>query len=298
MSWHDRKYLGGFAMFRNAQRDPLTVPPVRVERVSQGPTYRRTAGFVRVAAGGSHHLSPWEEGPQTEEMQHQDEVLNRGSDRRFPDDSTYSKPNAVWSGGPDRHMDWGHKGPGASDQRGIRARAVERLGTITEAEPEEEFYDEPEEVSLHHPDMAHGDNHEAAYRFSAPTAPTPGNAGNAGVSDLPEISTPGVSSSPEGGSDSESGESGTTARKKAARVIDASAREFLASDEADCDDRSELLYRAQRYASTQTSTWSAGASVRATQAFCARVDELIPRRRKTAAAPVTQIEDFDDCLLY
>ncbi|ACH62081.1 hypothetical protein MYRNA_73 [Mycobacterium phage Myrna] len=85
---------------------------------------------------------------------------------------------------------------------------------------------------------------------------------------------------------------------KVARRLQFEAQEFLAQDHG-CDDRSELLYRAERHARTQTSTWTPEASQRATQAFVARVAELIPNRpTKVAAAQSPAFEDFDDQLLY
>lgn len=309
-----------------------------------------------------------------------------------------------------------------------------RVGTITTEEPDEAFYEEPEEVPLHRPDMAHGDNHEAArygadavsgngtggfnpgmkidtsniavaqpqtdgaWQGTGPSAPTPSSdlsIGNAaagttarryyaddsgagtyentmsnmigegsmpshpsggvvdptggllgetaqpGVHPLPtpgqvvdpnatprggggpsgggmSISMPSLSTPPSGPAGGPAGPSNATAApamsgassggggltspsmidKASARIIDASARQWMASGEADCDDRSEVLYRARRYAHAQTSTWSPQASQRAAAVFCARVDELIPKRRKQAAAPVTHIADFDDQLLY
>ncbi|QZE10419.1 hypothetical protein SEA_SCOOBYDOOBYDOO_68 [Mycobacterium phage ScoobyDoobyDoo] len=85
---------------------------------------------------------------------------------------------------------------------------------------------------------------------------------------------------------------------KIASALDAQAREFLARDHG-CDDRSELLYRAERHARTQTSTWTPHASERATQAFVSKVAELIPSRsNRVAAAQTSAVEDFDDQLLY
>lgn len=81
------------------------------------------------------------------------------------------------------------------------------------------------------------------------------------------------------------------------RTLTREARTFLADQNT--EDASELLYRAARHAATQTSTWSAHASHKATQAFVAQVAELIPNRSsKVAAARPSQIEDFDDQLLY
>lgn len=86
--------------------------------------------------------------------------------------------------------------------------------------------------------------------------------------------------------------------KAVARRLQFEAQEFLAQDHG-CDDRSELLYRAKRHASTQTSTWTPEASQKATQAFVERVAELIPNRPRTAAvAQSPTVEDFDDQLLY
>lgn len=86
--------------------------------------------------------------------------------------------------------------------------------------------------------------------------------------------------------------------RQAARVLTEQAREFLAQDH-NCDDRSELLYRARRHASTQTSTWTPEASQKAVQAFVERVAELIPNRPRVAAvAQSPTVEDFDDQLLY
>ncbi|ASZ74653.1 hypothetical protein KHO57_gp078 [Mycobacterium phage Phabba] len=86
--------------------------------------------------------------------------------------------------------------------------------------------------------------------------------------------------------------------KAVARRLQFEAQEFLAQDHG-CDDRSELLYRAKRHASTQTSTWTPEASQRAVQAFVERVAELIPNRPRTAAvAQSPTVEDFDDQLLY
>lgn len=83
-----------------------------------------------------------------------------------------------------------------------------------------------------------------------------------------------------------------------AKVLDREARAFM-EREGNTDDRSELLYRARRHASTLTSTWSRDASEKVTQAFCGRVAALIPSRPRTAAAqPVTHVADFDDSLLY
>ena len=81
-------------------------------------------------------------------------------------------------------------------------------------------------------------------------------------------------------------------------VLDREARAFM-EREGNTDDRSELLYRARRHASTLTSTWSRDASEKVTQAFCGRVAALIPSRLRVAAAqPVTEFADFDDSLLY
>jgi hypothetical protein len=69
--------------------------------------------------------------------------------------------------------------------------------------------------------------------------------------------------------------------------------------EGNTDDRTELLYRAHRHASNQTSTWSRDASEKVTEAFCGRVAAMIPSRPRVAAAPsVTLFADFDDQLLY
>jgi hypothetical protein len=87
-------------------------------------------------------------------------------------------------------------------------------------------------------------------------------------------------------------------RPQAARALEFEARDFLAQDH-NCDDRSELLFRAERHARTLTSTWSQEASERVAQAFTARVAELIPNRPRVAAAQSpTVFEDFDDQLLY
>lgn len=86
--------------------------------------------------------------------------------------------------------------------------------------------------------------------------------------------------------------------REVAVVLDKEARAFMAA-EGNTDDRSELLYRARRHASTLTSTWSREASEKATQAFCGRVAALIPSKPRVAAAqPVTEFADFDDSLLY
>jgi hypothetical protein len=83
-----------------------------------------------------------------------------------------------------------------------------------------------------------------------------------------------------------------------AKVLDREARAFM-EREGNTDDRSELLYRARRHASTLTSTWSRDASEKVTTAFCGRVAALIPSRPRMAAAqPVTKFADFDDSLLY
>ena len=82
------------------------------------------------------------------------------------------------------------------------------------------------------------------------------------------------------------------------KVLDREARAFM-EREGNTDDRSELLYRARRHASTLTSTWSRDASEKVTKAFCGRVAALIPSRPRVAAAQsVTEFADFDDSLLY
>lgn len=82
------------------------------------------------------------------------------------------------------------------------------------------------------------------------------------------------------------------------RRLQFEAQEFLAQDHG-CDDRSELLYRAQRHARTQTSTWTPEASRKTTEAFVGKVAELIPNRPRVAAvAQSPTVEDFDDQLLF
>lgn len=83
-----------------------------------------------------------------------------------------------------------------------------------------------------------------------------------------------------------------------AKILDREARSFMDA-EGNTDDRSELLYRARRHASTLTSTWSPDAAHKVTEAFCGRVAAMIPNRPRVAAAqPVTMFADFDDALLY
>lgn len=90
---------------------------------------------------------------------------------------------------------------------------------------------------------------------------------------------------------------GSGAGRNAHRVLASMARDFLA--EQNTDDRSELLYRAQRHARDLTSTWTPQASQRTAAAFVDTVNELIPSRPRVAAAqPVTEFADFDDQLLF
>jgi len=82
------------------------------------------------------------------------------------------------------------------------------------------------------------------------------------------------------------------------RAIELGSRDFLAGQNT--DDRDELIIRAQRYAADETSTMPTEAAHRIAAAFVGRVEELIARRprKRTAAAPVTHYEDFDDQLMY
>lgn len=272
-------------MFKNVTRDPLAVPAA-VERASQGPTNRRTAGHVRVAAGG----------PPAE---HQ--VF-------FDPKATFSSEgtNAVGAGGGalpyGEPRGYQHPNDDPSTQLGWQDR-----------------YDQMAEDELHRRHQERGGEGNADPRefYTAGSALPPGTQPNAQGTPLaaPQINmedfkrnfhnlTPGTPEHADAAKriqdhEYKNGPLKTPLYAKAARVLTAQAREFLAGPEANVDDASELLYRARRHAVTQTSTWSPEASQRAADAFCARVAELIPNRPKVAAAQsVTHVADFDDQLLY
>jgi hypothetical protein len=74
------------------------------------------------------------------------------------------------------------------------------------------------------------------------------------------------------------------------------ASKFLADQNT--DDREELLFRAHRYASDRTGQLPVPTAQRVVQDFVSAVNAQIPRRRRVAARPMNQHQDFADELLY
>ncbi|ABE67829.1 hypothetical protein SEA_YASSIFIED_74 [Mycobacterium phage Yassified] len=79
-------------------------------------------------------------------------------------------------------------------------------------------------------------------------------------------------------------------------MLNHAALDFIA--EQDTTDPGELRIRAQRLVAARTSTWSREASARAVQAFVKAVEDNSPRPVRTASAPVRQLPDFEDHLMF